>query len=84
ALRAEWARSCTCMQRWMEEVRLLQEEMCRVLKFCDYHAAWWDARQTKWESGLPLDVRNGVWAYTTKQAAILCNRAKEFARIWVS
>ena len=82
ALHVEWARSQAWMQRWGEEVQLLQEEMRRVLAFCEYCAKWWDKQSSARTKDMFLDLQDGPHAYAAKQAAILCNRAKSFATMW--
>jgi hypothetical protein len=72
------------MQRWGEEVLLLQEEMHWVLIFCEYHAAWWDDHVSLCSGDLFLDLQDGVHAYATKQADIHCWRAKAFNLMWGS
>ncbi|KAI1783685.1 hypothetical protein LXA43DRAFT_1102211 [Ganoderma leucocontextum] len=49
--------------RWKEEVRLLEEEMCRTLRFHAYHHDQWEDRARKVESQEP-----GAAAYARKQA----------------
>jgi hypothetical protein len=71
------------MQRWIEEVQLLQEEMCRVLAFCEHRAKWWDQLESA-RTNVFLDVQDGARAYAAKQAIILRNRAKAFATMWAS
>ena len=44
-LRVEWARSRARVKRSSEEVRLLREEMRRVLSYLDWKAEWWKSRQ---------------------------------------
>jgi hypothetical protein len=82
ALCVEWARAHACMQHWAEEVQLLQEEMCQVLQFSEYHAAWWEDWKSLWMAGLLLDLSDGVHVYAAKQAFILRNRAKDFTQMW--
>src|ERR1700676_2244638 len=66
ALCVEWARAHARMQCWAEEVRLLQEEMCRVLQFFEYCAAWWEDQKSLHTSGLLLDLSDGLRAYAAK------------------
>ena len=44
ALRIEWCKARARAQRWSEEVRLLLEEMRRVLQFLQWKALVWDGR----------------------------------------
>ena len=72
------------MQRWSEEAQLLQEEMRRVMLFCENRAVWWDHRSSSRTNNLFLDLQDGTRAYAAKQASVLRKRAKEFARMWSS
>ena len=42
--RVHWFRSSAVHTRWEEEVRLLEEEMRRTLRFHAYHRAQWEDR----------------------------------------
>jgi len=42
ALRVEWCKARARAQRWSEEVRLLLEEMRRVLQFLNWRATFWE------------------------------------------
>ncbi|KAF9503756.1 hypothetical protein BS47DRAFT_1369295 [Hydnum rufescens UP504] len=70
------------MQRWAEEVQLLQEEMHHVLQFSEYRATWWEDRKSLRMPGLLLDLSDGIHAYAAKQASIFRDRAKDFVWIW--
>jgi hypothetical protein len=72
------------MQRWGEEVQLLQEEMRRALAFFDYQAALWDSRATLRTDDQFLDLRDGVRAYAAKQASINRKRRIKFADAWAT
>ncbi|KAF8223543.1 hypothetical protein L208DRAFT_1078317, partial [Tricholoma matsutake] len=37
----EWVKAQVRAERWWEEVILLEEEMRRVLEFCQWKARWW-------------------------------------------
>ncbi|KAL0952230.1 hypothetical protein HGRIS_006520 [Hohenbuehelia grisea] len=43
--RVQWCQSRARAMRWSEEAELLQEEMCRVSRFFDWHAGWWLEQQ---------------------------------------
>ncbi|KAG1888680.1 hypothetical protein F4604DRAFT_1877221 [Suillus subluteus] len=43
-VRIEWCKSCARALRWLEEVELLREEMCRVLQFFAWQGAWWEGQ----------------------------------------
>jgi hypothetical protein len=44
ALRIEWCKARARAQRWSEEVRLLLEEMRRILEFLNWRATFWETR----------------------------------------
>ncbi|KAJ7659726.1 hypothetical protein DFH06DRAFT_1326743 [Mycena polygramma] len=52
----QWAKAHTRIDRWQEELILLEEEMHCILEFCSWKARWWEARvqlaawEQKWES----------------------------------
>ncbi|KAJ7727865.1 hypothetical protein B0H14DRAFT_3518738 [Mycena olivaceomarginata] len=43
-IRIEWTKARARADRWREELILLDEEMRRVLEFCEWKALWWDQR----------------------------------------
>ncbi|KAJ7609963.1 hypothetical protein FB45DRAFT_982292 [Roridomyces roridus] len=55
-------------ERWREELLLVDEEMRRVLGYCGWKAAWWEARAGA-RTNVPHDVAEGLRAYATEQAA---------------
>jgi hypothetical protein len=48
-------------------VVLLDEEMRRVLEFCDWKAVWW-MEQVPLRDGLPAPLAEGLSAYAAEQA----------------
>ncbi|KZV60625.1 hypothetical protein PENSPDRAFT_593856 [Peniophora sp. CONT] len=60
-LMVEWCKSRARAQRWVEEVRLLDEEIRRLLAFTQTMAAVWDARRTVGRT-LDLTPRVARWA----------------------
>jgi len=80
-LRVEWAKSRARALRWSEEVILLCEEMRRVLWFLQWKSQWW-LTQAHLGDNAREDVREGLIAYSCKQAAILDQLGKHFASIW--
>ncbi|KZP03688.1 hypothetical protein FIBSPDRAFT_915265 [Athelia psychrophila] len=81
ALRIQWCHSRARAMRWSEEVLLIREEMRRVLTFLCWHADWW-AEQAKCRSDLSPEDREGISAYTNKQANIRRSMAACFDYIW--
>ena len=63
----EWAKAKARADRWEEEVVLLDEEMCRVLEFCQWKASWW-AEQVPRREALPAPLTEGLKAYAAEQA----------------
>jgi len=63
----EWAKAKARADRWEEEVVLLDEEMCRVLEFCQWKASWW-AEQVPQREALPAPLAEGLKAYAAEQA----------------
>jgi hypothetical protein len=41
SLQVEWSKSQAQKQCWEEEVIIIQEEMCRVIKYHEWRAQWW-------------------------------------------
>jgi len=68
-LQAEWAKSRARANRATEEVRLLREEMRRLVEFLNWKARWWMAMQAL---RTPNDraLREGLTSYAVKQAHI--------------
>ncbi|KAJ7624691.1 hypothetical protein FB45DRAFT_836724 [Roridomyces roridus] len=66
-IRIEWAKARARAQRWREELLLVDEEMRRVLVYCGWKAAWWEARAGA-RTNVPHDLAEGLRAYATEQA----------------
>ena len=81
-LRVEWTTSFARLERWNEEVELLQEEMRRVVVFLEWRSQDWLAKVETPRGNLSPDVQSGVNAYAKKQAAIYHNLAVSFAELW--
>ena len=82
AMRVEWAMSFARMERWAEEVELLQEEMRRVVAFLEWKSTDW---LTKREARLALvtpDIQSGLDAYARKQAGVYRDLAVSFSMLW--
>jgi hypothetical protein len=67
ALRVEWAKSMARADRWEEDVVMLDEEMRRVLAFCEWKADWW-MRQVPLRQGVTGPLAEGLNAYAAEQA----------------
>ena len=81
-LRVEWTTSFARLERWSEEVELLQEEMRRVVMFLEWKSSDWLAKAGVRRGSLALDVQSGLDAYAKKQAAIHHDLAVSFGKLW--
>ncbi|RDB28096.1 hypothetical protein Hypma_001549 [Hypsizygus marmoreus] len=75
-IQVEWAKAHARVQRWTEEVILLDEEMRRALEFGKWKAAWWE-EQANWRECEEDALCEGVQAYAYEQADAerhLCHR----------
>ncbi|KAJ7439189.1 hypothetical protein B0H11DRAFT_1752144 [Mycena galericulata] len=71
SLRVEWSRAKARKSRWVEVVELLREEMCRVLRYLEWQANFWEglARITEARGDVAVPTQAGMMAYAAKQAA---------------
>ena len=81
-LRVEWTTSFARLERWSEEVELLQEEMRRVVAFLEWKAEDWLAKVGARGANITFDVRSGLDAYARKQAAVYRDLAISFVKLW--
>lgn len=81
AMRVEWATTCARADRWEEEYELLLEEMSRTLVFFAWKAKQWESRVHDRTDTSP-DLRRGLVAYATKQAAVYYRLARVFRQQW--
>lgn len=81
-LRVEWTTSFARLERWSEEVELLQEEMRRVVMFLEWRARDWLTKVDARRGNSASDIQSGLGAYARKQAAIYHNLAISFAKLW--
>ncbi|OJT12474.1 hypothetical protein TRAPUB_10982 [Trametes pubescens] len=79
-LRVEWLKARARKMRWEEEVRLLPEEMRRVLVTLQYEEKAWLARRTARVVADPA-LQEGLAAYATRQAAIRCAMRGTFVAV---
>lgn len=82
SLRVEWTTSFARLERWSEEVDLLQEEMRRVVTFLEWKSQDWLARVGARSGNLAPGVQSGLDAYARKQAAVYHDLAASFAKLW--
>lgn len=81
AYRVEWAKAQARSQRWQEEVELINEEMRRVLVYCDYASEIWKGR-IGLRSDLSSALDTGMRAYALKQASMWRRLGIKFAGMW--
>ncbi|KAF8335185.1 hypothetical protein F5887DRAFT_892104 [Amanita rubescens] len=82
SMRAEWAQTRARMCRWQEELKIVQEEMRRVLAFFQWRSSWWLEQASRRKATDP-SVESGLSAYAHKQAAICLRMATRFAQYWL-
>ncbi|KAJ7889257.1 hypothetical protein B0H13DRAFT_1888092 [Mycena leptocephala] len=68
SLRVEWARGKSRKNRWDEEVKVLREEMRRVLRYLAWETQVWTARTEMAREDLPVATQAGLKAYALHQA----------------
>ncbi|KAJ7571957.1 hypothetical protein C8J56DRAFT_1070458 [Mycena floridula] len=81
AVRLEWSKSRARARRWWEEVRLLQEEMRRVLRFLRWNEKEW-CRRAENINDEDILVGHGIKAYALKQAFYSRETATRFEALW--
>ena len=81
-LRVEWTTSFARLERWVEEVELLQEEMRRVVMFLEWKSRDWLAKVNARRGSTALDIQSGLDAYARKQAAVYHDLAISFIKLW--
>ena len=83
-MRVEWAQCVARVDRWEEEVILLQEEMRRVIQFLEWKSNDWVLKTGARAGVVTLEVSSGLSAYAHKQASIFHNLAIRFCQRWHS
>ncbi|KAJ7181393.1 hypothetical protein C8R43DRAFT_1083776 [Mycena crocata] len=76
-IRIEWTKARARADRWREELILLDEEMRRVLVFCEWKAEWWRVRRTS-RKGVGEELAEGLRAYALEQEV----RERHWASMW--
>jgi hypothetical protein len=77
----EWAKAKSRADRWEEEVRLLDEEMRRVLAYCGWKAEWWRS-QLGFRNDASKPIIEGLNAYAEEHAALALRQASSFNAKW--
>lgn len=83
-MKVEWAKSRARASRYMEEIKIVKEEMNRTIRFLRWKAnEWRDRGRAKQKAGLVDDAySDGLRAYAARQAAICDGQANSFLRKW--
>ena len=81
-MRVEWSTSLARTERWGEEVKLLQEEMRRVVAFLEWKSLDWSTREGTRAASVTPDIQSGLNAYARKQTAVYRNLALSFTILW--
>lgn len=81
-LRAEWARSRARTLRAQEEVRLVLEEMRRVLAFLEHSARTWGERVVQRTGGVSTALMEGFQSYANKQILLQQSLTNKFRSLW--
>ena len=69
--------------RWSEEVRLIQEEMCRVSAYLSWYVSWWSRRadHPACQNNEP-PLSEGLTAYALRQAQLRVSLQNHFQLLW--
>jgi hypothetical protein len=81
-LRVEWSKSQARKMRWEEEVQIIQEEMRRTIVYYEWKQQWW-LDQNPQPSTSEDTIRQGITAYSQKQAYYCRCMAESFAMAWL-
>ncbi|KAJ7065910.1 hypothetical protein B0H15DRAFT_958483 [Mycena belliarum] len=76
-IRVEWTKARARADRWREELMFLEEEMRRVLMYCNWKAVWWSERKRA-RSGVSPELAEGLYAYAAEQEA----RERRWKEAW--
>lgn len=82
SLRVEWCKMRARVKRWKEEIRLVPEEMRRVLAFLEWQEAQWITRMER-RCDVDAALREGLVAYAIDQAQTRRAMRREFRDQWV-
>ncbi|KAI0037586.1 hypothetical protein FA95DRAFT_1467023, partial [Auriscalpium vulgare] len=82
-LRVDWLKERARVRRWDEEVKHLQEEMPRAVRFLQQKAEWWRGRAQQ-RPEAPADVCDGLQAYAARHAAMYDDIASAYQSGWTA
>lgn len=80
-MRIEWAKSKARAERWKEEIKLLVEEMRRVIAYFAWKVQWWSIQRHR-RTDAQMHIRDGAAAYAVKQTMMYKGMARSFATDW--
>ncbi|KAJ7474959.1 hypothetical protein FB451DRAFT_1397828 [Mycena latifolia] len=69
ALRVEWCKAYARMRRWHEDVVLVEEEMCRTIKYGYWSGGEWVRRARQRAGTVEAALEEGLVAYAAEQAS---------------
>ncbi|CAK5283699.1 unnamed protein product [Mycena citricolor] len=78
SIRVEWTRAKARKERWEEEVKLIREEMRRVLRSLAWEVSTWQQRAVMERSDLDPVTAMGASAYAAKQASLYARLSVHF------
>ena len=81
-MQAEWSKARARMQRWNEELLIVQEEMRRAIVYLNWKAVWWRERSSLRDHE-DETILSGVSGYAHKQAAVCSRMAENCALYWL-
>ena len=70
------------MERWVEEVELLQEEMQRVVTYLEWKSGQWMGKQDARSTTAASSIQSRLQVYARKQARIYHDLAVAFLKLW--
>lgn len=83
AIRVEWGKSRARAQRYQEEIKLVEEEMDRTLRFFVWKAADWRKKGAAASTGDTAgEYGEGLTAYAERQAALCESLHDAFSDQW--
>ncbi|KAJ7073666.1 hypothetical protein C8F01DRAFT_1271401 [Mycena amicta] len=81
SVRVQWTKSRARRDRWVEEVRLLEEEMWRVLRSLEWAEKEWKERAGS-ARVMDQELAAGLAAYSARQVALQRRIAESFRAKW--
>ncbi|RXW22610.1 hypothetical protein EST38_g3254 [Candolleomyces aberdarensis] len=82
-LRVEWAKSRARAERYDEEIRIVEEEMRRTLRFLSWKSeGWYEKRDVQASRQLSAAVLDGMQAYAERQADMWYRLGHSFQNRW--